>query len=132
MFLDSSSQILLAPSPGGRDGREDAAAGCVQLLVARSARALLELRGPAPQKRSVGVTVHEPRQRDPSPAVEGFVVRAGWYSAQDLSRRTDGRDAATADRDGGGGLDLQLSEFPAPQRPPSLWGDGGLEVVDEE
>ena len=80
----------------------------------------------------MGVAIHETRDGDPPASVHGLAVRPRRHDAQHLSRRTDGRDAVTGDRDRGGGMDLELAEFLAPQRPGPFRRDRSLEVVDEE
>ena len=68
--LDRFTQALLAGRARRADGREDAAAGRVQLFVARAARAKRELLDAVAAERDVRVAVDEPRNRAERAAVE--------------------------------------------------------------
>ena len=68
--LDRRPQAAFARCARRPDGREDAAAACVQLLVARPAGAERELLDAIAAERGVGVTVDEARDRTEPAAVE--------------------------------------------------------------
>ena len=68
--LDRCAQAVLAGRPRRADGREDAAAGGVQLLVARAAGAERELVHAVAAERGVRVAVDEARDRAQAAAVE--------------------------------------------------------------
>ena len=70
MSLDRNPQPIFAGSAGCANGREDAAAGRVQLFVARAARAQRELLHPVAGERRMRVAIDEPRHGAPSAAVE--------------------------------------------------------------
>ena len=62
------TQAILARGARRTHRREDAAAGRVQLLVARPAGAQRELLDAVAAETRVGVTIHEPRNRaEPAP-----------------------------------------------------------------
>ena len=70
MPLDSDAQSVGVQRARRPDGREDAAACRVQLLVARAARAQGELLDAVAAERGMRVAVDEPRQRAETAAVE--------------------------------------------------------------
>ena len=67
--LDRGAEIVLRRRSRCPDGREDPAAGRVELLVGRAARAQLELPGAVPGEAQVRVTVDEARDRCPAAPV---------------------------------------------------------------
>src|SRR5262245_13708866 len=70
VLLDRVAQVALVPGARRADGRENPAAGRVQLLVARSARAQRELLDAVAQKARVRVTVDETRNRTESRSID--------------------------------------------------------------
>ena len=70
MALDGFAQALLARGTRRADGREDAAAAGVQLLVARAARAQRELLDAVAAERRMRMAVDEPRDRAEPAAVD--------------------------------------------------------------
>ena len=70
MARDGASQTLCSGRSRRRDGREDPAAGGVQLLVARAGRAERELVHPISAERRMGVAVDEPRDRAQAAGVD--------------------------------------------------------------
>jgi hypothetical protein len=68
--LDGAPETLLARRTRGADGRQDPAAGRVQLLVARPDRPERELVDAVAAERRVRVAVDEPRERAQPAAVE--------------------------------------------------------------
>src|SRR6476620_4225445 len=70
------AEPILAGCAGRLDGGQDAATRCVQLLVARAARAQFELTGTAPCEARMRVTVDEPRKRAQAASIELLDVSA--------------------------------------------------------
>ena len=70
MLLDAFDQRLGREGARRADGREDAAACCVQLLVARAAGAQRELADAVTAERRMRVAVDEPGHRAQPGAVE--------------------------------------------------------------
>ena len=68
--LDAVAQAVLAERARRADGREDAAARGVQLLVARAGGAKRELLDPVAAQRRMRVTVDEARDRAEAATVE--------------------------------------------------------------
>ena len=84
---DCLAQLLLTGPSRGANRREDAAAGRVQLLVARPAGAQRELLGPISREARVRVAVDEPRHRSQAPTIELLhvaVERAEFTHAPDV------------------------------------------------
>src|SRR5262249_28590260 len=114
----------------GADGREDPAAGGMQLLVARPRRAERELFDSVAGEARVSVAVDEPRDRDEATAVELFDVVKG---SGEVTHSPDRRDAAVLADDIAVFDDVDLAERRAAEgRAGAGRADELREVADEQ
>ena len=109
--LDRLARARFSGRPGRPDGREDAAARRVQLLVARAARAQRELLDAVAAEGRVRVAVDEARDRAEPAAVELLDVaverRQLAHRAHRLDRPAVAEDVRVLDR-----VDLRASARP--------------------
>src|SRR5690349_2663297 len=107
----------LARCAGRLDGREDAAACSVQLLVARSAGAQVELGYAIAAEARVCVAVHEPRDRTEAATVE--LLDSGCVAAEprvEAAHRPGRDDPSVLAQDISIVDDLQVAERTASER----------------
>ena len=128
--LNGRSQAAFACCARRPDGREDAAAACVQLLVARPACAERELLDAIAAERGVGVTVDEARDRTEPAAVEldDLSLQGGQlpHPTHRLDRLAAAQHVRVLER-------LDLPECRAAQRRLTAGGSRELrEIADEE
>ena len=123
-------QIFLGGGPGRADGREDAAAGRVQLLVGGAARPERELLYPVAGEAGVRVAVDEAGDRRQAARVELFDLPVERFQ---VAHPADRGDAAVLAEDVRVLDHLDLVEGVAAARPAAAGRRGELgEVADEE
>ena len=102
MAFDDRAQAVLAFRPRRADGGEDAAASCVQLLVARARRAERELVDAIAAERRMRVTVDEAGNRTQAASVELMHVavecRQVAHAADGLDRVAGAEDVRVLDQ----------------------------------
>ena len=110
MAEDGLGERLLAGGAGGANGREDPAAGGVQLLVGRTRGAQRELVDAVAGEARMGMAVDEPRDRDQAASVELVEVAEPSGEVPHRARR---RDPAVLAEDVRVLDDLELAELAA-------------------
>jgi hypothetical protein len=130
MARERRAQPLFSRSARRTDRGEDAAAGGVQLLVARARRSRCELLDSISGEAGVGVTVDEARNRREPAAVE---LLDGVAEPRKLAHRADLRDATVLAEHEPVFDDVQLSECrPSERRRSTRWSRDLGQVTDQE
>ena len=130
MPANGGPERVLSGRAGCLDGREDAPSRRVQLLVARTDRAELELLDAVPGKTRMRVAVDEPRQSAQTGAVELLDLAV---ERTQVSHPADGRDLTPLAEEVRVIDDLDLAERVSSQRHVAPGGAHDLrEVADEQ
>ena len=126
---DGCSETVLARGSSRLDGRQDSASGGVQLLVARSTGAKLELTDAIPCEAHVRVAVDEPRDRAETAAVELLDVAV---ERAEVPHATDLGDARAVAEDERVLEDVDLAEGGPTQRRGRARGADDLREVAQQ